>query len=91
MIKTLPFQRLVHKIASLFKPGVRLQSTAILALQEAAEAYIIDVYQESKQCANYAKRVTITSKDIRLAQRMRGYRLIDSLQPEGFVAGGLNP
>jgi histone H3 len=65
LLRKLPFQRLVREIAQDFKNDLRFQSTAILALQEAAEAYL---------CAIHAKRVTIMPKDIQLARRIRGER-----------------
>ena len=41
LIRKLPFQRLVREIAQDFKNDLRFQGTAILALQEAAEAYLV--------------------------------------------------
>ncbi|OXB71062.1 UNVERIFIED_CONTAM: hypothetical protein H355_014469 [Colinus virginianus] len=41
LIRKLPFQRLVREIAQDFKTDLRFQSQAILALQEAAEAYLV--------------------------------------------------
>ncbi|GAX78497.1 hypothetical protein CEUSTIGMA_g5936.t1 [Chlamydomonas eustigma] len=40
LIRKLPFQRLVREIAQDFKTDLRFQSSAVLALQEAAEAYL---------------------------------------------------
>jgi histone H3 len=53
---------------------VRFQGTAILALQEAAEAYLVGLFEDSNLCAIHAKRVTIMPKDIQLARRIRGER-----------------
>jgi histone H3 len=74
LIKKLPFQRLVREIAQDFKNDVRFQSTAILALQEAAEAYLVSLFEDTNACAIHAKRVTILPKDIQLARRIRGER-----------------
>jgi histone H3 len=74
LIRKLPFQRLVREIASEFKPDIRFQSTAILALQEASEAYLIGLFEDTNLCAIHAKRVTIMPKDIQLARRIRGER-----------------
>jgi histone H3/H4 len=91
LIRKLPFQRLVREIAQDFKADLRFQSAAIGAIQEAAEAYLVSLF-EGKQCqhvsfvrklvadrkidtnllAIHAKRVTIQSKDIQLAKRIRG-------------------
>ena len=74
LIRKLPFQRLVREIAQDFKTDLRFQSTAILALQEAAEAYLIGLFEDTNLCAIHAKRVTIQPKDIQLARRIRGER-----------------
>jgi len=47
LIRKLPFQRLVREIAQLFKAELRFQSTAILALQEAAEAYLVGLFEDT--------------------------------------------
>ena len=75
LIRKLPFQRLVREIANDFKQDIRFQSTAILALQEALEAYIVGLYEHANLSAIHAKRVTIKPKDIQLARRIRGERV----------------
>lgn len=72
LIKRLPFQRLVREIAQDYKREIRFQGTALFALQSAAEAFLISVFQDSQLCALHAKRTTITDKDMRLAMRIRG-------------------
>ena len=74
LIRKLPFQRLVREIASQFKAEIRFQTQAILALQEAAEAYLVSLFEDTNLCAIHAKRVTIMSKDLQLAKRIRGDR-----------------
>ena len=74
LIRKLPFQRLVREIASEFKHDLRFQSDAVLALQEAAEAYLVGLFEDTNLCAIHAKRVTIMPKDIQLARRIRGER-----------------
>ena len=74
LIRKLPFQRLVREIAQDFKTDLRFQSTAILALQEASEAYLVGLFEDTNLCAIHAKRVTIMPKDIQLARRIRGER-----------------
>lgn len=74
LIRKLPFQRLVREIAATFKDDLRFQGSAILALQEASEAYLISLFEDTNLCAIHAKRVTIMPKDIRLARRIRGER-----------------
>ena len=72
LIRKLPFQRLVREIAQDFKTDVRFQSAAVLALQEAAEAYLIGLFEDTNVAALHAKRVTIMVKDMQLARRIRG-------------------
>jgi histone H3 len=72
LIRKLPFQRLVREIAQEFCENYRFQSTAIIALQEAAEAYLVSLFEDSNLCAIHAKRITIMPKDILLARRLRG-------------------
>ena len=72
LIRKLPFQRLVREIAQDFKNDLRFQSSAILALQEAAEAYLVSLFEDTNLCAIHAKRVTIMPKDMQLARRIRG-------------------
>jgi histone H3 len=74
LIRKLPFQRLVREIANDFKTDLRFQSSAVLALQEAAEAYMVGLFEDTNLCAIHAKRVTIMPKDMQLARRIRGER-----------------
>ena len=82
LIKKLPFQRLVKEIAlsgvsDHLAPDNRptcWQSTAILALQEATEAYLVGLFEDSNMCAIHANRITIMPKDMLLARRIRGER-----------------
>lgn len=74
LIRKLPFQRLVREIAQEFKTDLRFQGSAILALQESAEAYLVALFEDTNLCAIHAKRVTIMPKDIQLARRIRGER-----------------
>ena len=50
LIRKLPFQRLVREIAQDFKTDLRFQSSAVMALQEASEAYLVGLF-EDKTCA----------------------------------------
>ncbi len=75
LIRKVPFQRLVREIATEFLKDVRFQSAALLALQEAAEAYLTSVFEDTNLCALHAKRVTIMPRDIQLARRIRNEHL----------------
>jgi histone H3 len=72
LIKRLPFQRLVRELAYEYKTDLRFQVAALEALQEACEAYLVDLFEDSNLCAIHAKRVTVMPKDIQLARRIRG-------------------
>ena len=74
LIRKLPFARLVHEIAQDFKTDLHFQREAIAALQEAGEAYLVGLFEDTNLCAIHAKRVTIMPKDIQLACRIRGER-----------------
>eukprot|EP01016_Furgasonia_blochmanni_P033246 TRINITY_DN3461_c0_g1_i1.p1 TRINITY_DN3461_c0_g1~~TRINITY_DN3461_c0_g1_i1.p1 ORF type:complete len:240 (+),score=62.54 TRINITY_DN3461_c0_g1_i1:62-721(+) len=74
LIRKLPFQRFVRDIALEYRQDLRFQSQAILALQEAAEAYLVGLFEDTNLCAIHAKRVTIMPKDLHLARRIRGER-----------------
>ena len=74
LIRKLPFQRLVREIAQDFKTDLRFQSAAIGALQEASEAYLVGLFEDTNLCTIHAKRVTIMPKDIQLARRICGER-----------------
>lgn len=74
LIRKLPFQRLVKEIAQDYKSDLRFQSSAIAALQEASESYLVGLFEDTNLCAIHAKRVTIMTKDLQLARRIRGER-----------------
>ena len=72
LIRKLPFQRLVREVAQEYKSDLRFQSSAVVALQEASESYLVSLFEDTNLCAIHAKRVTIMPKDMQLARRIRG-------------------
>ncbi len=68
LIRKAPFQCLVRELAS----NLQMQSTAVLALQEAAEYFMIDVFSDINLCMAHGKRVTIKVKDLVLACCIQG-------------------
>ena len=74
LLRKAPFQRLVREVAQDFRSDVRFQQSAIKALQEASEAYLVGLFEDTNLCAIHAKRVTIFPKDLQLARRIRGER-----------------
>lgn len=79
-----PFQRLVKEITERMDHKLRFQSQALQALQEATEAYIVGLFEDTNLCAIHAKRVTVQKKDMHLARRIRGDRNYDyrDMQPK---------
>ena len=71
LIRKLPFQRLVRELIQDVRGDLRFQSTALLAAQEASEAYLVGLFEDTNLCAIHAKRVTIMPKDIQLSRRIR--------------------
>ncbi|KAL9939135.1 hypothetical protein V8E36_001948 [Tilletia maclaganii] len=75
LIRKLPFQRLVKDIFEERNcSDMCIQSSALAALQEASEAYLVSLFHDTNLAAIHAKRVTITPKDLALARRLRGER-----------------
>merc|ERR1712166_360077 len=72
LIRKLPFQRIVKDIAHEIKPECRFQSSSLMALQEATEAYLVGLFEDTNLCAIHARRVTIMVRDMQLARRIRG-------------------
>eukprot|EP00092_Neocalanus_flemingeri_P087483 GFUD01110407.1.p1 GENE.GFUD01110407.1~~GFUD01110407.1.p1 ORF type:complete len:227 (-),score=52.18 GFUD01110407.1:123-803(-) len=73
LIPKLPFSRLIREVAAqICAADMRFQSAAIMALQEAAEAYLVTLFEDTVLCAIHAKRVTVMPKDMILARRIRG-------------------
>jgi histone H3 len=72
LIRKLPFQRLVREISQDFKTDLLFRADALVALQEAAEHYLVLLFEDTNLLAIHAKRVTIMPKDIQLARRIRG-------------------
>lgn len=73
LIRKLPFARLVREVTQLYtSKEYRFKAEALLALQEAAEAYLVTLFEDANLCAIHAKRVTIQVRDMQLARRIRG-------------------
>ncbi|XP_064329971.1 LOW QUALITY PROTEIN: histone H3-like centromeric protein A [Phalacrocorax carbo] len=74
LLRPAPFARLVREICLIFTRGVdyRWQRMALLALQEAAEAFAVRLLEDAYLCSLHARRVTLYPKDLQLARRLRG-------------------
>ena len=92
MIKRTPFNKLIKEISQEYRvcpdgPGmpsvqVRFQSTALAALQEAAENFIVGLFEDVNLLAVHARRVTVMPQDIRLALRIQGDHFQWRIMPE---------
>merc|ERR1719235_2046403 len=85
LMRKLPFQRLLREVAQEFKRDLRFQASTIAALQEASEAYVVGLFEDTNLCAIHAKRVTIMPKDIQLARRIRGEKQIQNEPARRFT------
>jgi histone H3 len=65
------FIRLVKEIIQKEKRDLRIQASAVLALQEAAEMFVVNMFEYSNYCAIHGKRVTVQAKDIQLVKKIR--------------------
>ena len=74
LICKLPFQYLVCEILQGLNMELRVTPAMVMVLQEAAEAYLVQLLEDSNLCAIHAKRVTIQPKDIQLARQVHGER-----------------
>lgn len=74
-----PFQRVVRVICQDYDPDLRFAAQALIALQEAAEAYLVGLFEDTQLCAIHAKRVTVMKSDMLLARRIRGDEKLDYL------------
>ena len=74
LIAKAPFIRVFREVMQEYKSDLRRTAECNPALQEAAEAYLVGLMEDSNYAAIHAKRVTIMPKDIQLARRIRGER-----------------
>ena len=74
LIPKVAFQRVVKEISQTLNNEIRFQSTAVLALQCAAESYLTALLEDTQLLAIHAKRITIKPADMQLARRVRGER-----------------
>eukprot|EP00804_Cyclotella_cryptica_P013627 CCRYP_012967-RA/>CCRYP_012967-RA protein AED:0.25 eAED:0.25 QI:0/-1/0/1/-1/1/1/0/73 len=70
LICKLPFQRFLREVTQDFCGDVRYQATALTVSQEASEAYLIGLFEDTTLCAIHARRVTIMPKDMQPSRRI---------------------
>ena len=92
LIRRTPFNKLIKEISQEYRicpnglgtPSVQVhfQSTALAALQEAAENFLVGLFEDVNLLAAHAKRVTVMPRDIRLALRIQGDQSHWRITPE---------
>ena len=77
LLRKIPFQRLVREVVTKIYPNenYRFQSTALLALQEASEDYLVRMFSQVNDLAIHGKRVTIKPEDIHIWGRITGTQI----------------
>ena len=74
LIQKVSFQRVVRELcAKMMKSHIRFESQALLALQEAAESYLVGLFEDANLCTAHAKRITVRPQDIQLSRRIRSW------------------
>ena len=74
LLRKLPFQRLVREVlgeVTTSTSPIRLQSSALLALQEASEAYMVGLFEDANLACIHAKRQTVQQKDLQFVRKIR--------------------
>ena len=75
LLPRLPFQRLVREICQdMTKKELRFQSTALQALQEAAEAYVVTYFQQAQLAAIHAHRITVQAHDFHIVEDLMEFK-----------------
>ena len=74
LMRRAPFQWVIYEIMRGFRNDLRIQAVAIKGLQEAAEAYLVGLFEDSNLCAIHARWVTIMPRDVQLTRRIHGER-----------------
>ena len=72
LFRKLPFLQLAREILQEMRMDMCLTPATVLALQEAAEAFLIRLFEDTNLCAIYTKHITIMPKDMKLALRIQG-------------------
>lgn len=89
VLRRAPFQRLVREIANDTKTGLRFQESALAAIQEAAEAYMVGLFADTQLCAIHAHRVMVQSSDLSLARRIRGENVKEHTQSALYLPASM--
>ena len=76
LIRRLPFQRVVCEIAQSFWTNLWFQSTAVMVLQAAGEAFLVGLLEQANLCMIHTKHVAIMPKDIQLVRWIVGMWLL---------------
>ena len=72
LLRQKPFQRIVRQLAEDYCTDLRFQASALAALQEASEAFLVGLFEDAYLCSLHSGRVTLMPSDLLLARRIRG-------------------
>lgn len=74
VVPALPLARLIRQVTHEYAPSkdLRFGATALLAIHEAAEAYLTALFADSALATLHATRATVLVRDMQLARRLRG-------------------
>ena len=72
LIQKVSFQPVVRELCAQIQSHIRFESQALLALQDAAESYLVGLFEDANLCTAHAKRITVQTRDIDLSRRIRG-------------------
>lgn len=71
MIPRAPFQRVVRDNLHDINPELLVQKLALEALQESAEMYLVQTFEDALLLAEHRRCITVDAKDIKLIQRIK--------------------
>ncbi len=77
LIRRLPFERLVRQILRDIDPTMRIQASALNAIQHAAEDYIVRLFQDTNTECLFARRITIFPEDMAIARKVQELRALE--------------
>jgi histone H3/H4 len=62
LIRRRPFERLIREIFLNFHDEIRIQKTALEAIQEVTEAYLVGLLEDANLCAIHSRRTSLYPK-----------------------------
>eukprot|EP01064_Diplonema_japonicum_P013963 TRINITY_DN214_c0_g1_i2.p1 TRINITY_DN214_c0_g1~~TRINITY_DN214_c0_g1_i2.p1 ORF type:complete len:143 (+),score=63.14 TRINITY_DN214_c0_g1_i2:58-486(+) len=72
LLQKAPFQRLVRETMNNYKTGLSFKPSALEAVQEATESYMVGLFQAAVMMQIHRKKQTLNHLDLNIARRIRG-------------------